>query len=230
APALVTPLRWDCDRLHSRGQSEPGAQYHSVSFALQNRIQFLVRCGLANKARGRFSTVHPEQRCDAMERVDSPPTNPVGSPFSWHRHLLCCPIYSFSLRGDVLHPTQPVRDLRFSRWFEFFCVDLKSEPRVGRSAVLPAASNPLGRGCRSTCDVGSRKPFCSKTRRQLSGNLRFVCRGLSGFSFPLSLQHTSSPYVWHPDGLESVADLGRFLFSHSIGPVSGVVDGGKAFR
>ena len=154
-------------------------------------------------------------------------------PFSAARYFgtgtsFVAPFVLLGLRGGVLHPTQPVRDLRFSSWFEFLCVDLEYSSRVGRYAVLPAASNPLGRGCRSTCDMGSRKSFCGKTSRRFSGNFRFVCRGLSGLSFALALQHSPSRCVWQPDGMESVAGLGRSPFPHSTAPIP-VVDGAKAF-
>ncbi len=73
-----------------------------------------------------FSPRHiPSNCCHSMERIDSPPKTCSPAPLFWHRHLLCCPICPFSLHGDVLHPTQPVRDLRFSSWFEFLCVDLE---------------------------------------------------------------------------------------------------------
>ena len=127
-----------------------------------------------------------------------PKTLSAGS-LSWHRDLLCCPICHFSLRGAVLHPTQPVRDLRFSSWFEFLYVDVEYGSRFCRCAVLSATANPLSRGCRFTCEMGSRKSFCGKTSRRFSGNFRSICRSLSGIPVAFALQHAPSRWA-QPDG------------------------------
>src|SRR5205814_3630210 len=173
--AMVAALRCTHGRLRSVGRPEPGAKYDSISFALQDGVRFLARWRLVAKVRDVFAPTHPKQCCHAMERIDAPPQTVFGQLF-WHRHHLCWPVCPFSLRGSILHPTQPVRDLRFSSWFKFLCFDLVYSSRVGRYAVLPAASNPLGCGCRFTCDLGSRKSFCGKTSRRFFGNFRFVCR------------------------------------------------------
>jgi hypothetical protein len=86
---------------------------------------------------------------------------------------------------------KPVCDLRFSSWFEFLCVDLENNPQLGRCAVLPGTGNPLSRGCRFTCDIGSRKSFCAKTSRRFSGSFRSICRSLSGISVAFALQHSA---------------------------------------
>ena len=120
------------DRLRSVGRPEPGAKYDSISFALRDGVRFLARWRLVAKVRDLFAPTHPKQCCHSMERIDAPPQTVFGGQLFWHRHHLCCPICPFSLRGSILHPTQPVRDLRFSSWFKFLCFDLVYSSRVGR--------------------------------------------------------------------------------------------------
>src|ERR1700756_2165914 len=161
-----------------------------------------------------------------MERINSPPKTLFCGLLFWHRNLHCRPICPFGLRGDVLHPTQPVCDLRFSSWSELLYDD--QYDTLGGAVVLPPASNPLGCGRSSTCDMGSKKSFRGKTRHRFPGHLRSVCRGLCGLSFAFAVQHSQKCCTWHPDGLESVAGLGRSPFPHSTAPFP-VVDGTTAF-
>ena len=131
---------------------------------------------IGRKVRDFYRRPRPEERCVFVERINSQSKSLFCVPLFWHRDLHCRPICPFGLRGNVLHPAQPVRDLRFFSWFEFLCDNLDYDSRVGRYAVLSPASNPLDRGRSSTCDMGSRKSFRGKTSHRFSDHLRFCLR------------------------------------------------------
>ena len=163
-----------------------------------------------------------------MERINSPPKTLVYGPLFWHRNLYCRPICPFGLRGYVLHPTQPVRDLRFSSWFELLYDD--EYDYLGQMvryylpllivlvavAVLPVT-------------WAAENLFSGKTSRRFSGNLRSVCRGLCWV-----IRRASLPTRRKPLASGSQTDWNRLQawdalhFPTPPRPIP-VVDGAKAF-
>ena len=81
----------------------------------------------------------------------------------------------------------------FLAGLSFFTLTSSMVPDFASMRSLPATANPLSRGCRFTCEMGSRKSFCGKTSRRFSGNFRSICRGLSGIPVAFALQHDPRP-------------------------------------
>src|SRR6266496_4336942 len=203
-PAKETPLRWF---LHCAAllivfalAASPVVVLNTIQFhsPLKTGYGFWLPALLQNHE---LFSLHYKQHRHVMEGICTAPATVYGRQFFWHRHILRRCVCFIDMRRRILHPGEPVRYLRFFRRLEFPCGDRKLP--VPRWTLLPAAPNPLGCGCRFTCDMGDKKSFFRKTDHCRRGHLRFVCRGLSGLPFALRLQHSAN---------RSIPSLGRSPF------------------
>ena len=170
----------------------------------------------------RFFSRHIPKNVAMLWRINSPPKTLFWSVF-WHRNLYCRPICPLVCVGMFFIRLNRFVICAFS-WFELLYDD--EHDTLGRGghylpllvvlvavAVLPvtwAAENLL-----------------QQDEPSLLWQSRSVCAACVGYPsrrFPTSV----SRCVWHPDGLESVAGLGRSPFPHSTESFA-VVDGAKAF-